>query len=158
MLSYSKNNNIGFIFLHSLLYTLVNSFNLLFYIIVLNEFITENKNSVTSTSNYYFFLSTAILTFIKYGIVISTILYIKCKYKLKYIMKLILFTTIICINVSLLILIYSIKDKYRFILDNVEYICYLVITGVSIGYDILLSFLMLKKREIFFKNVSYIEM
>ena len=158
MLSYSQNNNIGFIFLHSLLYILVNSFNLLFYVIVLNEFINENKNNITSTSNYYFFLSIAILTFAKYGIVISTILYSKCKNQLKYIIKIILFIIITCINITLLILIYSIKDKYRFILDNIEYICYLVISAVSIGYDTLLSFIMLKKREIFFKNVSYIEM
>ncbi len=157
MLSYSQ-NNISFIYVHSLLYTLINSFNLLFYIIVLNEFISENKPGIIKSSNYYFFLATAILTFIKYGLVISTIFYIKCKSKLKYIYKVILFTTIACINITLLIMIYSVKDKYKFILDNVEYICYLSVSAVSIGYDCLLSYVFLKNKQIFFNNVSYIEM
>jgi len=135
-------------YVHSLLYTLINTFNLLFYIIVLNEFVTDN-NDKTKTTNYSYFLSTAILTFVKYGLVLGTILYTKYALKLKYILKLLLFITINCIDISLLILVYSVKDKYRFILDNIEYVCYLFITAISIGYDVLLSVIILKNKEIF---------
>ena len=151
-------HNVKFIFAYSLLYILINSFNLLFYIIILNEFISENKPSILKSNSYYFFLSVSILTFIKYGLVLSSILYIKCKSKLRFVTKLILFTVIICINITLLIIIYSIRDKYRIILDNIEYTCYLIISAISIGFDFLLTFIILKNKHIFLNNISYIEM
>ncbi len=157
MLSLTQNNK-GFMYVHSLFYALVNTFNILFYIVMLNEFITGNNTSILSSSNYHYFLSTAILTFVKYGLILGTILYIKCISKLRYIVKFILLIIINCINIALLVLVYSIKDKYKFILDNTEYICYLFITALSIGYDVLLSVIILKNREVFLNNVSYLEM